>query len=192
MIVYLSGILRGIAQNNAVILVNGIGYQVEMTETELAGLPQVGANIDVHTVHVVRDDDVSLYGFLNEASCTGFKELIKISGVGPKLALNILSGISLTDLLQAVAAQDAKALNGIKGVGQKMAQRLLIELKHLAKKSEHLLVGATGKGSLKQDALSVLLKLGYTQKQALSALDNVDPEESAEAMIRHALQALST
>ena len=129
MIGRLRGILLEKQPPNLLIDVNGVGYEVQASMTSFYQLPEIGKEINLFTHFVVREDAQLLYGFIDESERAMFRQLIKVSGVGPKLALAILSGMSVANLTQCIDARDPQRLVKIPGVGKKIAARLIIEMK---------------------------------------------------------------
>ena len=190
MIGRLSGILFD--KNPAQLLVdcNGVGYEVGVPMSTFYNLPSIGEKVTLLTHMVVREDAQLLYGFGTSQERELFRELIKISGIGARTALAILSGMSVKDLAQAVTLQEAGRLTRIPGIGKKTAERLLLELKgKLGADIGAAPGGAEGESS--NDILSALLALGYSEKEALLAIKQVPAGSSVSDGIRHALKALS-
>ncbi len=190
MIGRLSGLLFD--KNPAQLLVdcNGVGYEVSVPMSTFYNLPSTGERVTLLTHMVVREDAQLLYGFGTLQERELFRELIKISGIGARTALAILSGMSVKDLAQAVTLQDVGRLTKIPGIGKKTAERLLLELKGKLGAD----IGATPGGPVdasSNDILSALLALGYSEKEALLAIKQVPAGSSVSDGIRHALKALS-
>ncbi len=190
MIGRLSGILFD--KNPAQLLVdcNGVGYEVSVPMSTFYNLPSTGEKVALLTHMVVREDAQLLYGFGTSQERELFRELIKISGIGARTALAILSGMSVKDLAQAVTLQDAGRLTKIPGIGKKTAERLLLELKGKLGADIGAAPGAAADES-SNDILSALLALGYSEKEALLAIKQVPAGSSVSDGIRHALKALS-
>ena len=170
--------------------VQGVAYEIDVPMSTFYQLPATGAKITLHTHLLVREDAHLLYGFATESERTAFRQLLKISGIGARTALSVLSGLTVDELYHAVAAEDAARLIKIPGIGRKTAERLLLELR------DKLLVvaGAAAPGtpaSARGDALNGLLALGYSEKEASGALSKVEPGLSASEAIRQALKLLS-
>ncbi len=190
MIGRLSGILFD--KNPAQLLVdcNGVGYEVGVPMSTFYNLPSTGEKVTLLIHMVVREDAQLLYGFGSAQERELFRELIKISGIGARTALAILSGMSVKDLAQAVTLQEAGRLTKIPGIGKKTAERLLLELR--GKLGADIGAGAGGaEGDSNNDVLSALLALGYSEKEALLATKQVPAGSSVSDGIRHALKALS-
>lgn len=179
--------------------VAGVGYELEVPFSTLYQLPAVGEPVVVHTHLVVREDAQLLYGFMHKRERELFRELIRLNGVGPKLALALLSSLEVDDLVRCVQAQDAAALTRVPGVGKKTAERLLVELKDRFKswESSPLMAPLMGQGALEvhssaeQDALSALQALGFKPAEASRAVAAVKEDGLAsEELIRRALKGM--
>ncbi|MCM0045127.1 MAG: Holliday junction branch migration protein RuvA [Burkholderiaceae bacterium] len=190
MIGRLSGILYD--KNPAQLLIdcNGVGYEVSVPMSTFYNLPSTGEKVALLTHMVVREDAQLLYGFGTQQERELFRELIRISGIGARTALAILSGMSVKDLAQAVTLQDAGRLTKIPGIGKKTAERLLLELKGKLGADIGAVAGGAGAES-SNDILSALLALGYSEKEALPAIKQVPVGSTVSDGIRHALKALS-
>ncbi|KPA88517.1 MULTISPECIES: Holliday junction branch migration protein RuvA [Pseudomonas] len=183
--------------------VNGLGYEVEVPMTTLYRLPSVGETLTLHTHLVVREDAQLLYGFVGKRERDFFRELIRLNGVGPKLALALMSSLEVDELVRCVSAQDASALVKVPGVGKKTAERLLVELKDRFKAWETVpsifaLVPNQPDGapaapvaSAETDAVSALISLGYKPQEASKAVSAIKEKGlSSEEMIRRALRGM--
>lgn len=175
--------------------VNGVGYEVEAPMTTFYNLPAVGEDVKLHTHLVVREDAHILFGFAAEADRTMFRTLIKVNGVGPKLALTILSGQSADEFHRCIHNNDTQALVRLPGVGKKTAERLVIEMRDRLPDLDGtsvntVTVGAVNvAGNPKQEAISALCSLGYKPLDAAKMVQQVASEDmSCEDMIRFALQ----
>jgi Holliday junction DNA helicase RuvA len=170
--------------------VHGVGYEVDVPMSTYYQLPATGVVVTLHTHLVVREDAHLLFGFATEEERQVFRQLLKISGVGARTALSVLSGLSVSELCQAVATQDGARLTRIPGIGKKTAERLLLELR------DKLAVGGASAASgspaaVRSDALNALLALGYSEKEAGAALAKIDPDASVQEAIRQSLKLLS-
>lgn len=169
---------------------NGVGYEVDVPMSTFYNLPSVGEKTILLTHLAVREDAHLLYGFASVEERNAFKQLIKISGVGARTALAILSGMSVHDLAQAVTLQEAGRLTRVPGIGKKTAERLLLELR--GKLGADLgAVGVTHVNDANADILNALLALGYSDKEAALALKQVAPGTGVSEGIKQALKALS-
>ncbi len=177
--------------------VQGVGYELEASMTTFYNLPECGEKIVLHTHLVVREDAQLLYGFHSLSERLMFRNLIKISGVGPKLALTILSGMSASDFTRCILEEDSKALTKLPGVGKKTAERLVIELKDRLDKDDAVKLPGMPEKVERQanpvnDAVSALISLGYKAQQASQMVRALDVEDkSTEEIIRAALQGSS-
>ena len=189
MIGRLSGILFD--KNPAQLLVdcNGVGYEVSVPMSTFYNLPHTGDKVTLLTHMVVREDAQLLYGFGTTQERELFRELIKISGIGARTALAILSGMSVADLAQAVTLQEAGRLTKVPGIGKKTAERLLLELKGKLGADLGAAPGVAHDSS--NDVLNALLALGYSEKEAALAIKQVPAGSTVSDGIRHALKALS-
>jgi Holliday junction DNA helicase RuvA len=189
MIGRLSGILLDKNPLQLIVDCQGVGYEVSVPMSTFYQLPSVGEKVVLLTHFVVREDAQLLFGFGTAQERELFRELIKISGVGARTALSLLSGMSVADLAQAVTMQEAGRLTKIPGIGKKTAERLLLELK--GKLGADLGVSGTATQDSNSDILNALLALGYSDKEATLALKQVPAGSSVSDGIRHALKALS-
>jgi Holliday junction DNA helicase RuvA len=168
----------------------GVGYEVGVPMSTFYNLPSVGETVALLTVHVVREDAQLLYGFATESERNAFKELTKVSGIGPRTALAVLSGMSVADLAQAITMQDAARVTTVPGIGKKTAERLLLELK--GKLGADLgALGVTAVPDGQGDIVRALSALGYSDKEALIAMKSVPAGTGVSDGIRLALKALS-
>ena len=185
---------------HVIVDINGLGYELEVPMTTLYRLPSVGEPLTLHTHLVVREDAHLLYGFFEKRERELFRELIRLNGVGPKLALALMSGLEVDELVRCVQAQDTSVLVKIPGVGKKTAERLLVELKDRFKAWEavpgmsQLVVERRGAGavsSAENDAVSALISLGYKPQEASRAVSAIKEDGlSSEDMIRRALKGM--
>ena len=190
MIGRLSGIL--LEKNPPQLLVDcgGVGYEVDVSMSTFYNLPHVGEKVVLFTHQAIREDAHLLFGFGNAEERAVFRQLIKITGVGARTALSILSGMSIADLAQAVTLQESGRLIKVPGIGKKTAERLLLELKGKLGAD----IGASGGHAVpdsQSDILNALLALGYSDKEALVALKTVPAGSGVSDGIKQALKALS-
>ena len=174
--------------------VSGIGYDIDVPMSTFYNLPRIGEKVSLHTHLVVREDAHLLYGFGTEAERATFRQLLKVSGVGPKVALAVLSGMSVNDLAEAVTMQESGRLTKVPGIGKKTAERLLLELKDKLKVDVRVAVGAVGgiaPASSNADILNALISLGYNEKEALYAIKQLPVDVPVSDGIRQALKLLS-
>ena len=167
--------------------VGGVAYEIDVPMSTFYGLPATGEAVSLFTHLVVREDAHVLYGFATLEERAAFRQLIRISGVGARTALSVLSGLSVADLAQAVALQDGSRLVKIPGIGKKTAERLLLELKG------KLVEGAAtpSAGQHASDVVNALVALGYSDKEALTAAKSIAPGLAVGEAIRAALKALA-
>ncbi len=190
MIGRLTGILAEKNPPQIVLDVGGIGYELDVPMSTFYNLPGAGEKVTLLTHFAVREDGHFLYGFLSQEERFAFRQLLKISGIGARTALSVLSGLSVGDLAAAVARQEVGRLVKIPGIGKKTAERLLLELKGK-------LAEATNLGALpvaddaSQDILNALLALGYNEKEAASAMKQLPAGVGTSDGIRQALKLLS-
>lgn len=190
MIVGLHGILEGRGPEGAIVRVGGVSLQVSLPTSTLERLGAVGDKVSLYTYLYFREDAIALYGFASREELGLFKTLLGVSGVGPKLALSLLSVLSPDQLTLAISEANADILTQVPGVGKKTAQRLIFELKG---KLEGVWVGAMPEsGQADADALAALTSLGYSVAEANRALASLPPDRklSLEEKVRLALQAL--
>lgn len=190
MIGRLIGMLAEKAPPQVLIDVNGVGYEVDVPMSSFFNLPGLGERVTLLTHFVVREDAQLLYGFLTHEERTTFRQLIRISGVGPRTALSILSGLSVSELSQAVTQQQAGRLVKVPGIGKKTAERLLLELK--GKLGPDMgAPGATVASDAQADIVQALMALGYNDKEAAAALKALPKDVGVADGIKQALKALS-
>ncbi|OZI31305.1 Holliday junction branch migration protein RuvA [Bordetella genomosp. 10] len=168
--------------------VNGVGYEVDVPMSTLYALPELGARVSLHTHLAVREDAHLLYGFASTAERAAFRQLIKVSGIGARTALAVLSGLSVADLAQAVTLQESGRLTRVPGIGKKTAERLLLELR--GKLGADIGVSPQQAPDSQSDVLNALLALGYSEKESLSALKGLPAGVDVSEGIRLALKAL--
>ena len=169
----------------------GIGYEVDVPMSTLYQLPQAGQKITLLTHFQVREDAQQLFGFATETEREAFRQLIKISGVGSRTALAVLSGMSVNELAQAIALQEAGRLTQVPGIGKKTAERLCLELKGKLAPDLGITGGKPQAIEASSEVLQALLGLGYSEKEALLALKQIPPETNVSDGIRMGLKYLS-
>ena len=189
MIGRLSGVLLERNPPQVLIDVHGLGYEVDVPMSTFYNLPANGEKVTLLTHFIVREDGQLLYGFASEAERFAFRQLIKISGIGARMALAVLSGLSVGDLAQAIARQEVGRLVKVPGIGKKTAERLLLELK--GKLAEALPSAAHPVEDSQHDILNALLALGYNDREAALAMKSLLPGVSTSDGIRQALKQLS-
>jgi Holliday junction DNA helicase RuvA len=195
MIAHLRGKLLTKHPNQAIVDTNGVGYDVTISIPTFSGLPHPGEEVALHIHTHVREDLIALYGFLLPAEKQLFEKLITVSGIGPKLAITILSGMPADDMVGAIRGNDIARLTRIPGIGRKTAERMVLELR------DKLPAGTAGEpaavpamSAIEEDVLSALLNLGYQRaaaEKAVAASSKNNPGESFDKMFRETLGALS-
>ena len=204
MIGRLTGLLVEKNPPQIVLDVNGVGYEIDVPMSSFYNLPAAGEKVTLLTHFVVREDAQLLYGFINKRTRALFRELLKANGVGPKLALAILSGMSASQFVNAVEREEIGALIKLPGVGKKTAERLVVEMKDRLKGwsegalftpyTDAMTAQPTDAGkpsSVEDEAISALLALGYKLPQATLVVRKIyQPEMKVEAVIREALRSM--
>ena len=195
MIGRISGILLEKNPPSITVDVQGLGYEVDVPMSTFYNLPATGEKVSLHTHLIVREDGHYLYGFASQEERAAFRQLLKISGIGARTALAVLSGMSVMELAQAVTLQEAGRLTKVPGIGKKTAERLLLELRDRLPKTLSTGGARVGAGETANDAVSditnALLALGYSEREALSAMKGLTPDISVSEGIRAALKLLS-
>ena len=192
MIGKLSGTLLEKSPPQVLIDCGGVGYEVDVPMSTFYGLPHLGEKVALLTHFVVREDAQLLYGFATATEREAFRQLIKVSGVGPRMALSLLSGMSVAELAQAVTAQESGRLVKVPGIGKKTAERLLLELKgKLGADLGALAGGGLLLGDAHGDIQQALIALGYNEKEAAAALKALPADVAVSEGIKLALRALA-
>ena len=173
--------------------VNGVGYELEAPMSTFYRLPELGSEVELHTHLVVREDAHLLYGFATEDERRLFRDLLRVTGIGPKIGLALLSGIDVDTFMRCVESQDAEALTRIPGVGRKTAERLLVEMRDRIRALGLLPAAAPASGAAggaRAEAYAALVALGYRPVEVNRLLQSVEQEGAGtEELIRRALQA---
>ena len=173
--------------------VHGVGYDLDVPMSTFYHLPASGATTSLHTHLIVREDGHFLYGFLTHDERAAFRQLLKISGVGARIALAVLSGLSVAELAQAVVMQESGRLIKVPGIGKKTAERLLLELRDRLPKPSA--AGGVSPEAIVHDAAcdiaNALLALGYSEREAVAAMRQLPPDVAVPEGIRQALKLLS-
>lgn len=199
MLYYIKGTLALKLENAVVVEAGGIGYRLFVPANSSVYLEKEGSTVTVYTSMIVREDDISLYGFGEQAELDTFGKLITVSGVGAKAALSILSAMPLNEVHQAIAAEDAKSLTRANGIGKKTAERIVLELKDKftaiegAAFSSHIQETdpEAGGADSRTEAVSALIALGYTRGEAVNALSAVKEQDlTVEEYVKQALKKL--
>ncbi|NLZ81641.1 MAG: Holliday junction branch migration protein RuvA [Clostridiales bacterium] len=200
MISYLKGEIIDVLVDSLILETNQIGYQIYVPASVVMQLPSIGSDIKIHTHFHVREDALTLYGFLTKDDLSVFKLLIGVSGIGPKGALGILSTISPDELRFAVLAEDVKTITKAPGIGNKTAQKLIIELKDKLKledifeqKEQTELAPGLVKEDIRNEAIQALIALGYSGTDALRAVKQIplDENTTVEELLKAALKKIS-
>lgn len=194
---YIVGDFIGINRDYVVIENGGIGYRIFTSGGTIAGMPKVGEKVTLFLEQIVREDFIGLYGFLTKEELDMFKLLLTINGVGAKAALSLLSISTVVNLKYAIIIGDEKQITRAPGVGKKIAQRIILELKDKLS-SEDIIKSSDIGLSINDDiyadnlseALGALIALGYTEKEAQKALQSVDKSDTLENMIKNCLKML--
>ncbi len=201
MIAYVKGIIEDITEDNAVIDVNGIGYNVKISVDTASRLPGIGEAVKLYTYTCVREDAFQLFGFLTRSDLEIFKKLITINGIGPKGGLAILSVMDADDLRFAIMSGDAKAISKAPGIGAKTAQRVILDLKDRISIDDEMISREIAQGSAaslradtpqKQEAIAALVSLGYGQAESTKAVNAIEDIETLDsgAVLKAALKKL--
>ena len=189
MIGRLTGFLAEKSPPQVLVDANGVGYEVDVPMSSFYNLPALGERVTLLTHFIVREDAQLLFGFLTHEERNTFRQLIKISGVGPRMALSILSGLSVAELAQAITQQQVGRLVKVPGIGKKTAERLLLELK--GKLGADIGPHTGVANDAQADILQALLALGYSDKEAAAALKALPADVGVSDGIKLALRALS-
>ena len=195
MIAHLRGKLLTKHPNQAVVETGGVGYDVTITVPTFSGLPALGDEVALHVHTHVREDVIALYGFLRSAEKTLFEKLIPVSGIGPKLAITILSGMAADEMVNSIRGNDLARLTRIPGIGRKTAERMVLELRDkLPAPGTVTEPAAPAKSAVEDDVLSALINLGYQRANAEKALAVVvrgGSPESFDSVFKAAMAILS-
>lgn len=197
MISFINGKIDMVLENSVIVDNNGIGYQIHMSNLTISKLPQKGETVKLYTYMNVKEDNISLYGFISMEEIRAFNMIISVSGIGPKSALGILATITPHHLMLAIITEDVTVLSKAPGIGKKTAQRLILELKDKIKTKDALQNEVTSINTTnninadKQDAIDALVVLGYSYNEALKTiLEIADEGASLEDIIKVALKKL--
>lgn len=171
--------------------VGGIGYEIDVPMSTFYNLPAIGERISLYTHLTIREDAHLLYGFGTDAERQAFRQLLKVSGIGAKTALSVLSGMSVNDLANAIAAQETGRITKVPGIGKKTAERLLLELRDKFSAAVATIAATGAAPSSEADILNALNALGYNDKEALWAVKQLPADAAVSDGIRQALKLLS-
>jgi holliday junction DNA helicase RuvA len=191
MIARLKGVLIEKTPPQVVVDCQGVGYECEVPMSTFYNLPSLGESVTLLTHFIVREDAQLLYGFGTERERATFRQLLKVNGVGAKSALSILSGLSVDDLIQAIALQETALLTRVPGVGKKTAERLLLELKDKFSVEGLTNASIAAPKSATGDVLNALIALGYNEREALATVKQLPVEVALSDGIKQALKLLS-
>jgi holliday junction DNA helicase RuvA len=192
MIAHLRGKLLAKHPNQAIVEAGGVGYDVVISVPTFSDLPAIGGEVALHIHAHVREDALALYGFLRSSEKALFEKLITVSGIGPKLAITILSGMAAEEMISAIRVNDIARLTRIPGIGKKTAERMVLELRDkLALEKHGEIAAAPALSAAEEDVLSALVNLGYQRAAAEKALASVSKNGQFDAMFRAALAGLS-
>jgi len=191
MIGRITGVLAEKQPPHVLVDVGGIGYEIDVPMSTFYNLPANGERITLYTHLTIREDAHLLYGFGTEAERQAFRQLLKVSGIGAKTALSVLSGMSVTDLANAIAAQETGRITKVPGIGKKTAERLLLELRDKFSAAVATISSTGAAPSSEADILNALNALGYNDKEALWAVKQLAGDVSVSDGIRQALKLLS-
>jgi Holliday junction DNA helicase RuvA len=191
MIGRIQGILVSVHPPRLLVDCQGVGYEIDVPMSTLYQLPETNQKITLLTHFQVREDAQQLFGFATETEREAFRQLIKISGVGSRTALAVLSGMSVNELAQAIAMQEAGRLTQVPGIGKKTAERLCLELKGKLAPDLGIIGGKPQAVEASSEVLQALLALGYSEKEALLALKQIPPDTTVSNGIRMGLKYLS-
>lgn len=198
MISHLKGILEHIDKNHIVVDVGNVGYHINIPASTITGMPKTGEQVKLFTYQVVREDDISLYGFLSKEERSLFSLLLTVSGIGPKVSMAILSGFPIDRLVAAITKGDVDLISTVPGIGKKTAQKLIIELKEKVARAysiklSDMSIGMPGDAPVVSDAISALISLGYSPREARDAIlkSGIDTSsQDVEGIIKQALKSL--
>ena len=195
MIAHLRGKLLAKHPNQAIVETGGVGYDVMITVSTFSDLPGVGGEVSLHIHTHVREDQLALYGFLRSSEKTLFEKLITVSGIGPKLAVTILSGMAADEMVGSIRANDIARLTRIPGIGKKTAERMVLELRDkLPAPGTEVITPVSSLSAAEEDVLSALVNLGYQRpaaEKALALTGGKSHDVPFETMFREALARLS-
>ena len=201
MYAYIKGIITDLSEDNLVLECNNIGYNIRIPLSVAQRLPGIGATVKIYTYTSVREDAFNLFGFLSKDDLEIYKKLITVNGIGPKGALSILSAMSADDLRVAILSGDAKAISKAPGIGNKSAERIILDLKDKIQisgvSSDHdvaLTSGSVLNSDARNEALEAMTSLGYSPSEALKAVKQVNITEDMDsgAILKLALKAINS
>ena len=195
MLYHIKGTLVEKRQDNVVVEVNGIGFEVFVSSITLLSLPEEGSSVMLYLHTHAREEDIHLYGFATVTEKELFKLLISVSGIGPRAARNMLSNIRIDELIGAVVTRDAARLSSVPGIGRKSAEKIILELKEKMDRLQTHAAPVTGRQAILSDTVSALVNLGYKSQQSRDVVEDVvkeNPSLDIQGIIRLSLKRLST
>ncbi|MCW9705751.1 Holliday junction branch migration protein RuvA [Fodinibius salsisoli] len=199
MIAYLKGIVHSKSENQLILNVHDVGYQLEISSQTLEVLPAKGEETELLVHHHITDNDQRLFGFLGQNEKDLFELLITVKGVGPKLGLTILSGLPAQEITGAIVQKDKSTLSKIKGIGKKTAERMILELKDKVSEmvdATYTSSSSSVSGNLKEEAVSALQSLGFkkrdSEKAVSKAVNSGENAENVQDLVKSALAQLNT
>ncbi len=190
MITFLTGTVAERGPSHCVLEVGGVGLRLAMSTTSISALPHEGDTVRVHTYLHVREDELSLFGFVAVEEKRLFEQLITVSGVGPKVALAALSSYPPAVLAEGIAAEDPALVSSIPGIGTKMAQRIILELKDKVGIASGAGAAPLSSAGLAGEARQALVTMGFSSAEAAAALKGASPDATPAQLVKHALKRL--
>jgi Holliday junction DNA helicase RuvA len=191
MIGRISGILLQKTPPSVLVDCQGVGYEIDVSMSTFYNLPAVGEKVALYTHLSIRDDAHNLYGFGSLEERSVFRQLVRVSGIGSRTALSLLSGMSVSEIIRAVSFQDSARFSRVPGIGKKTADRLLLELKDKLGSELDVTSGSRDQSDSRMDIINALLALGYSSKEVESVIKHIPKDVSVSDGIRQALKALS-
>ncbi len=193
---HFKGIIEDVFEDRIILDVNNIGYEIYMPESEIISIKDEKSEIKIYTHLHLREDDMKLFGFISKKNLEFFKKLINVSGVGPKMAIGIISNISPSDMCLAIATENIMALKAIPGIGPKMAQKIIFELKDKVQKEELDILVRKSESNAKNnknigEAITALEVLGYSKRELNEVIEKIKiTDEKVEDIIRIILKEM--
>ena len=190
---HFKGIIEDVFEDRIILDVNNIGYEIYMPESEIISIKDEKSEIKIYTHLHLREDDMKLFGFISKKNLEFFKKLINVSGVGPKMAIGIISNISPSDMCLAIATENIMALKAIPGIGPKMAQKIIFELKDKVQKEELDILVRKSESNNKNigEAITALEVLGYSKRELNEVIEKIKiTDEKVEDIIRIILKEM--
>ena len=192
---FITGIIEEKENNIAVVNCNGVGFELNVSDTTIYELPKIGELATIYTYMAVREDAITLFGFASKEEKSAFLKLINVSGIGGKIAVTILSAMPVNDLIEAIVSENVKLLSSVKGLGKKTAERLILELKNSFDDLQLSLISpktVTHHSSAIEEAIDTLVAMGLTRFDATQVVKNVaTQEDTTEDIIKKSLKSLN-